>query len=258
MTDRSDSNHRAQLNTFAIRTFRDTADRDYVTARMAYRARLIQPFQWSALHCLEKYAKGVCVLNRVPAVKIKHEVTPLLNLLAQDGPFKVELSPSVLQYIERLEQGARYRYFEVSYTAERFEIIQLDRAVSELRRYCQPLNFEADFGDEHPKRNLLGDNLARIHAARESVYWDTCIHGGWLEDVIADAENAAHEPLDWQNLFFSQEPRESVSLLGHWQSGNSPLFLHPELLDDVEQLIFLPKEVKNAWRAELARRAAAG
>ncbi|SPA46665.1 hypothetical protein CBM2629_A60060 [Cupriavidus taiwanensis] len=36
------------LNDFAIRSFRETADKDYIAARMAYRARLIQPFLWSA------------------------------------------------------------------------------------------------------------------------------------------------------------------------------------------------------------------
>lgn len=44
---------RVLINDFAIRSFRDTADKDYIAARMAYRARLIQPFLWSALHCLE-------------------------------------------------------------------------------------------------------------------------------------------------------------------------------------------------------------
>jgi len=33
------------VNDFAIRSFRETADKDYITARMAYRARLIQPFR---------------------------------------------------------------------------------------------------------------------------------------------------------------------------------------------------------------------
>lgn len=47
----------ALLNDFAIRSFRDTADRDYIHARLAYRAQLVPQFQWSALHCLEKYAK---------------------------------------------------------------------------------------------------------------------------------------------------------------------------------------------------------
>jgi hypothetical protein len=33
-----------KVNSFAIRTFRDTADRDYVHARLAYRSQLVQQF----------------------------------------------------------------------------------------------------------------------------------------------------------------------------------------------------------------------
>ncbi len=246
----------AQLNTFAIRTFRDTADRDYITARMAYRATLVQPFHWSGLHCLEKYAKGICMLNRVPARKARHEVSSLLALMAKKGPFAVELSDGTVEYIKRLEATGRFRYYEVSYYSERFEITKLDRAVSELRRYCQPLNIDDDVDGGSP-RNLLKVNLTRIQHAREKAHSDTCIPSGWLEDVLSKPDHPAHEPLEWQNLFFSREPRESVSLKGNWESGNSPLFLHPELLDDVDGLIFLPGEVRDAWRAELDKRAKA-
>jgi hypothetical protein len=256
MTVAVDPFHEAQLNTFAIRTFRDTADRDYVAARMAYRAHLVQQFQWSGLHCLEKYAKGICMINRVPAKSVKHEVSALLALMAK-GPFVVELSDGTLEYIQRLEETARFRYYEVSYYSERFEISQLDRAVSELRRYCQPLNVDAQI-DDAPKKNLLASNLARIRHAKDVLRSDTCIMSGWLEEVLAKPDHAAHEPLDWQNLFFSKEPRESVSLVGYWESGNAPLYLHPELLDDVERLIFLPSDVRKAWREELVKRGQAG
>lgn len=39
-----------KVNSFALRAFRDTAVRDYIHARMAYRAELFPQFHWSALH----------------------------------------------------------------------------------------------------------------------------------------------------------------------------------------------------------------
>ena len=54
-----------KVNSFALRAFRDTADRDYIHARMAYRAGLIPQFRWSALHALEKYAKCITILARI-------------------------------------------------------------------------------------------------------------------------------------------------------------------------------------------------
>lgn len=127
------------LNDFAIRCFRDTADRDYVSARLAYRHKLVPQFQWSSLHCLEKYAKCILLLNRVPATKTGHEVTSLLETLRREGKFEVPLSPATQKFIARLEPGAQYRYFEVSYFGEEFDVLRLDRAVWEIRRYCQPL-----------------------------------------------------------------------------------------------------------------------
>ncbi len=63
------------LNDFALRSLRETADKDYVHARLAYRYRLIPQFFWSSLHSLEKYTKCVLLLNRIDATKVKHEVS---------------------------------------------------------------------------------------------------------------------------------------------------------------------------------------
>ena len=129
------------VNDFAIRSFRETADKDYVAARMAYRARLFQPFLWSALHCLEKYVKGILVLNRLDATKLGHSVLPGIQRMKQHGKFELDLSAVTVQFIKKLEDyGAEYRYCEVSYSIEPFDIVRFDRAVWELRRYCQPLD----------------------------------------------------------------------------------------------------------------------
>ena len=41
------------INDFAIRSFRDTADEDYIAARMCWRAQLIPPFLWSTLQGIQ-------------------------------------------------------------------------------------------------------------------------------------------------------------------------------------------------------------
>ena len=74
-----------KVNTFALRSFRDTADKDYIHARMAYRGDLFPQFHWSALHALEKYAKCISILTRIPKPKkredfINHEVIKSLDL----------------------------------------------------------------------------------------------------------------------------------------------------------------------------------
>jgi hypothetical protein len=246
----------ATLNTFAIRSFRDTADRDYIHARLAYRARLIPQFQWSSLHCLEKYAKGILLLNRVPARSLRHEVTGALNLLRKYGRFSIQLTDIAAEFVDRLESGAEFRYFEVSYSNRQHDLVRLDRAVSELRRYCQVLDWE--FNTPQGKRNLLEPILASIHHAREHSPRDTRIVGGWLEGVIKNRKHAAREPLLWKNLYFGLSRHKTVKLHGYEEAANSPLAMHREILDEVVKFVYLPARVEREWRQELAKRVQRG
>ena len=239
------------LNDFAIRSFRDMVDRDYIHARLAYRARLIPQFLWSALHCLEKYAKCILLLNRVPAQRVRHEVSGALRLMEQSGPFNIPLCEQTSQFIERLESGAEFRYFEVSYWNIEHDIVRLDRAVWEVRRYCQGLNHDIQI--EGRTINALAMNLQRVRLAQEREEKGTCIMSGWLETVIGDTAHSAREPLLWNNLHFGLSSRKRVHIVGYMESGNSPLYMHPEILDDVLQYVHLPKRVVKAWREELAK-----
>jgi HEPN domain-containing protein len=235
------------VNDFAIRSFRETADKDYIAARMAYRARIIQPFLWSALHCLEKYVKGILVLNRVKA-HTGHSVLPGIERMKQHGKFELDLSADTVQFIKKLEDyGAEYRYYEVSYDIRPFDIIRLDRAVWELRRYCQPLDYE--IVDMNGKTvNLLALELDRVHRAKANNEKGTCIMGGILEKIIEKKDHPAREALIWNNLFLGPSRRKGVKMQSSWESGNSPFFLHPEIIDEVLKYVYIPKDIAEGVR----------
>lgn len=229
------------------------ADRDYLHARLAYQSKLIPQFQWSALHCLEKYAKGILLLNRIPSNGIKHEICKSLRLVKAHGRFEIKLSEGAIEFIERLESGAEFRYFEVSYFNEKFDIIRLDCAVSEMRRYCQVINWEVQT-DQGPK-NLLGPMLSRIEHAAKANNKDTCILSGWLEGILKNKDHPARKALIWNNLYFGSSRRNRVKLQAYIEAGNAPLYMHPEILDEVLKYVYLPKRVVKDWRLELASRA---
>lgn len=243
------------INDFALRSLRETADKDYVHARLAHRARLIPQFQWSSLHCLEKYTKCVLVLNRIDARSIRHEVEAGIALIGERGKFQIELSEVTLKFIRNLEDGARFRYYETSYHAQGIDLAKLDRAVWELRRYCQPLDYDIEV--EGRSINLLEHNLSRIRAAKKTNESGTCIMGGWLEEVIRKPAHPSRQALVWRNLFFGKLRRTKVAVVNWLEAGNSPLYLHPEIVDEVEKYIFLPSDVKTAYR-ELYRKRLAG
>lgn len=240
------------INDFALRSLRETADKDYVHARLAHRSGLIPQFLWSSLHCLEKYTKCVLVLNRIEAHSLKHEIEAGVALVGKKGNFQIELSEPVTEFIRSLEVGARFRYYETSYHAEGLDLAKLDKSVWELRRYCQPLDYNVDTGGR--ATNLLEHNLTRIRSAQQAGEMGTCITDGWLEQVLSKPAHPAREPLVWRNLFFGVRRRAKVKVW-HWQEvGNSPLYLHPEIVDEVAKYIFLPGEVKAAYRELYAMR----
>lgn len=238
---------RVLVNDFAIRSFRETADKDYIAARMAYRARLIQPFLWSALHCLEKYVKGILVLNRVKAHK-GHSVLPGIERMKQHGKFELALGADTVKFIRKLEDyGAEYRYYEVSYDIRPFDIVRFDRAGWELRRYFQPLDY--DIVDVNGKTvNLLTHELDRVHRAKAKHEKGTCVMGGILEKIIEKKDHPARGALIWNNLFFGPSRRKGVKMRPDWEVGNSPFFLHPEIIDEVVKYVYIPTNIAEGVR----------
>ncbi|MFA6232103.1 MAG: HEPN domain-containing protein [Rhodanobacter sp.] len=245
----------ALVNDFAIRSFRETADKDYIAARMAYRSQLIQPFLWSALHCLEKYVKGILVLNRVKA-HTGHSVLPGIERMKLHGKFELDLSADTVKFIKKLEDyGAEYRYYEVSYDIRPFDLARFDRAVWELRRYCQPLDY--DITDMNGKTvNLLTYELDRIHRAKAMHAKGTCVMGGVLENIIEKRDHPAREALIWNNLFFGTSRRKGVKMRPNWEAGNSPFFLHPEIIDEVVKYVYIPKNIVEDMRQFAKQKAA--
>ncbi|ENO1850712.1 hypothetical protein ACA874_004367 [Vibrio vulnificus] len=225
-----------KTNYFAIRSFRDTADRDYINARMAFRADLLPQFRWSALHALEKYAKCLLIFQRVPKSKqgkIQHEVIKSINLLPQNE--ELNLSREVTSFLSDLEiYGARYRYFEVSWCSKGFnELLLLDRAVNEIRRFCR-----YDLYSYNSCNELISmdSNLIRTENASE-------IEGGYLEKIYAGQKSYCRDALVWKNSYFSKDEQDYIDCAYGKYGSNSPLFLFPEIVDEVSKYCHVPKEI---------------
>jgi hypothetical protein len=79
------------------------------------------------------------------------------------------------------------------------------------------------------------------------------VDSGYLEKVLDDRQNPAREYLLWHNGFFGKGKRK-VTVRGTFIAVNSPLFNHPELVDQLAGLAFIPKDVANAYRELAAAR----
>lgn len=234
------------LNDFAIRSFRDTADCDYIAARLSFRAQLVPQFLWQSLQAIEKYLKCILVLNRIKAPK-SHDLSKLLDAFERSGKFEICLSSDTHKFLQYLDTYGRFRYYEMPYYSIGNELFRLDAAVWELRRYARVLdyNVKSPCGTEV---NLLALELKINEQAMDKAPQDFSIIGGHLEKVVATSNHPSRVGLIWHNLKFGKRCRNSVSYTRTSMSGNSPLSLHPEILDEVLKYVFLPKDVVDAYR----------
>jgi len=234
-----------KVNTFAERAFRDTADKDYIHARMAYRANLFPQFHWSSLHALEKYAKCILILARVPRPKrpIGHEVQRSLELIRPH--IDIELSAQTKAFIKRLEEfGARFRYLEFSWCIYDVELAQLDRAVWELRRYCNAALYTFSESGSAAMKSVNCQELRSIEKPNQK---NTFIGGGFLEKTLENRKSQTRPYLVWCNLYYSTSKRTRVLIRSIMAAENAPFFLYPEIIDDVAKYTLVTKEVRKAY-----------
>lgn len=235
------------LNSFASRCFRDVADRDYISARLCYRAGLISQFHWAALQAFEKYFKAILLYNRVKAKNIGHSLSDAQKEVSKVA-FSIRLSEVSKRLFNHLDDYGRFRYLETSYFIHGPKLVELDKAVWELRRYCRVLNYSLSISDKEPKP-MLDLELQRNEAAERQPPQEFHIVGGALEAIVSKKAHPARRPLVWQNGFYGSSRRKRVTVPTHFYAENSPLLLYPELLDHVLEYIYIPKDVVAAYRA---------
>ena len=236
----------ANLNNFASRCFRDVADRDYIAARMCYRAGLISQFHWSALQAFEKYFKAILLYNRIKAKNIRHDLYEARRWLKM-APFVLRLSDTSEKLLAHLDDYGRFRYLETSYFILGPKLVELDKAVWEVRRYCRVMNYEVSL-DNKTSRNMLDFEIRRNNDAESRPFQEFHIAGGTLETIIAKRNHPARKPLVWQNGFYGDSKRKSVRVPTHFYSENSPLLLSPEVLEYVLEYVYIPRDVVRAYR----------
>lgn len=220
-------------HTWAFRSFRDVADGDYIAARMACRAQLSHQFLWASQQAIEKYLKSALFLRRIPAKKVRHDLAPALKLLTDAG-VGFTLSERSQKFVDRVDQMGQFRYMEVSQWVDWHWIVPLDQVVWELRRFStlDPMATNA--------RLIEGKWAPRVK-----------IVGGHLERILAKRDNPAREALLWHNGYFGRG-RRTIMVRSGITAVNSPLLHTTELLDEILQYAYIPKDVVKAYKAQAA------
>ncbi len=234
------------LNDFAIRSFRDMADGDYIAARMALRAGLMHQFLWSSQQAIEKYLKGILLLNRIPAPKVGHDIEKAMALTGS-LPFAIQKRPQSEKFIKHVAAYGEYRYLDVSTYLHGYALLDLDMAVWDLRRYCQVLRMPG--GNPTPtEARIFEMTLEHIQESSNKPPQEFRIQNGRLENIISKKNHPSREPLLWQNGLFGARRRKSVRIANQMQATNAPLWLHPEILEELLQYVHIPKSLATFYR----------
>lgn len=98
---------------------------------------------------------------------------------------------------------------------------------------------------------MLQMELKEIGRSESRPFHKFKLMSGVLEKLLADKKHPARKALIRQNLFFGSRTRKRVKVPQSFRATNSPLSLNPEILEEVLRYVFLPKEVVNAYRADL-------
>ena len=204
-----DEKKRQGLYRIAVQCFRDTADQDYIHARLAYENNLIPQFLWSSLHCLEKYSKCMLVANGNEVKNSGHKIEPLISKFEEDAGVSINLSADVKDFIERLDETAKYRYMTVSNESNGRDIYLLDKAVHEIRRYCKQFSFN----EEERKSQILELSIKNPESYNQRI----SLVDGHLERILTEKDSngnyhRARKALVYRNAFFSLKRRSTVSV----------------------------------------------
>ena len=235
------------INDFASRSFRDVADGDYITARMCYKNHLVSQFHWSALQAFEKYYKAILLFNRVKARDIGHNLAVACKY-AEKLPFKIKLSASSVKLIEHLDTFGRFRYLDTSYYIKGPKLLELDKAVWEIRRYCRVINYDVKTPWDDTPVNMLEQEIDKIERAVNIPPQNFRIIQGRLETILDSTRHHARNSLIWQNGYYGKIQRKRVTIPEYVFAENSPLSLYPNMLDALREYIFIPGEVVEAYR----------
>lgn len=201
----------------------------------------------SSQQAIEKYLKCILLLNRIPATNMYHYLCFGLNKVDRESGFQLSVSPDSRKLIEHLSRYGSHRYFETSYYSVGSEVFTLDRTIWEVRRYCTVLNYSLEKTDGQ-KKEMLGLELRRIKQSEKCAPQKFQLLGGYLEKIIRDKKHPARAALIWENLYFGKSLRRTVSHGRRFYAANAPLYLHPEILDEVQKYVLIPGKIADAYR----------
>jgi HEPN domain-containing protein len=246
-----DKRTRGRLHFWITDTFRDTADRDYIAARLLYQHGLFQPAAWSALQAVEKYLKATLLFGGRSVKSYRHDLVQLWTAVKKLPHLKAQIPKDWEEFLESLSAQGSNRYLDYTSYFEGYELQRLDRLVWYVRRYCQ--DFKLFPGDKRAYPGEARRLVAAIpYEADRQLIRVFKIENGFLEKVLAQRGNPLRSALIWKNFYYGARRRSKVQYTVT-MSWHQPLHVKwADLIPILEPLVYFPEHVLKAVRAHHA------
>jgi hypothetical protein len=145
--------------------FRDVADKDYIAARLLFRHDLELQFLWSALQAVEKYLKAILLYNGRNARGLGHSLTRAFDRVCSIDDVPFQFPTELRAFLQHLENFGQNRYLVMPHYVRGDELLQLDRAVWHIRRYCR----------SGSPNTVIARHLARSPATERPAHRQICL-----------------------------------------------------------------------------------
>ena len=210
--------------------FRDTADRDYIAARLLHRQQLWEQFLWMGLQAIEKYLKAIILFDDGDTRNLRHDITEALKKAEKIERLGMRVSPRAREFIKYLEEQGKNRYFTRPRYIKGKELLHLDHTVWQVRRFCDDFFFPWDLPILLERQST---RLKEVQAGRDKK-WATfrLDKQGFLEMVLDGGKHPdLRSALVWKNFYYGGRNRNRIyARLGeHWTLPNN--LVHPEILE---------------------------
>jgi HEPN domain-containing protein len=235
----------AYLNDYAIRSFRNIADQDYIAARTCYRNELYYHFLWNSLQSIEKYLKAILLFNGKSAKGIGHNIVRALSLVRTVSDIQFNLPSDVENFIQYLNDYGSDRYLVQPFYLRDTALLDFDKSDWYVRRYCFYLRGEITTPDGRTI-SLFESEVKKIHRPDyEKNPHRFGIIGGYLETILSE-KRPAMTNLIWNNFYFGRRKKHRIKNIPFRVVTINPThFMYPEIYIELNRLVNFPSAIRK-------------
>ncbi len=242
---------RSDRNAFIAGSFRDTADLDYLAARLLHRRNLTGQFLWMSYQSIEKYLKAILLYADKSTIKLGHNVVKALAEVRKIDKLGFNVTQRAEEFITYLNTYGGDRYFSSLRVASGDELFDLDQTVWEVRRFCDDFFFPHNEAclRKHDQARLLYVQGTKIYEAKAKF---RLTPKGCLEIILDEKKQPAlRAELVWKNFCFGGRNRKRITYTrqGTWAQPNN--FMRPNIVDWAVEKVRLPPGVEDKMREKL-------